>query len=272
MVAAIRHPQTALRIEHQRMRGAELAVAYADLPPRLDELAVRRELADARRGAALEPLGNRRCGGHSLAVVPVGHVDAAVGPHDDVVGLIELAIGVARLAGGAQTQQLLALRAELVNLVSLCAGRVGREVRDPDVPVLVDGDAVRGDHDALAEVGEHGAGLPVELEDRIDRGIVAVNGAAASRARAAAFVRPDVAVLRIDVDAGGRAPLPAGGQLSPVARDDGRRIRQPFARDRIGHDSALRVRGRSLSVCARTSVPRRHKDGGAQAKSRDDDS
>src|SRR5262245_42471910 len=56
VVAAIRYPQTALRIEHQRVRRAELAMAHADLPPRLDELPVRRKLADARRGPSFEPL------------------------------------------------------------------------------------------------------------------------------------------------------------------------------------------------------------------------
>ena len=40
VVAAIRHPETALRVEHQRVRRAELAVAHADRAPRLDELAV----------------------------------------------------------------------------------------------------------------------------------------------------------------------------------------------------------------------------------------
>ena len=77
--------------------------------PRLDELAVGRELADARGGAALDAFGDRRGGRHALGVVAVGHVDAAVGPDDDVVGLIELAIGIARLAGDAEAQELLAL-------------------------------------------------------------------------------------------------------------------------------------------------------------------
>src|SRR5207244_2414684 len=54
MVAAIRDPQTASRIEHQRMRRAELTVLHADRAPRLDELAVRGELADPAGRAALE--------------------------------------------------------------------------------------------------------------------------------------------------------------------------------------------------------------------------
>ncbi len=86
----------------------------------------------------LSPSAIAAVGGHALGVVAVGHVDAAVGPDDDVVGLVELAIGVARLAGDAQAQQLLALRAELVDLVSLGARLVAREVGNPHVAVLVD--------------------------------------------------------------------------------------------------------------------------------------
>src|SRR5207237_10308688 len=104
VVAAIGHPQAALRVERERMRRAELAVAHADGAPRLDELAVRRELADAARRAILESLCNGGGRRHSLRLVSFGHVDAAVGPDDDVVGLVELAIGVATLAGDAEAQ------------------------------------------------------------------------------------------------------------------------------------------------------------------------
>ena len=156
-------------------------------------------------------------GRHALRVVAVGHVDAAVGSDDDVVGLIELAVGVARLAGDAEAQELLALRAELVDLVSLGAFLVAGEVGDPDVAVLVDVDAVRRHHHALADVRQHLAGVAIELEDRIDRVVLAIDRTAAGGAGAAALVAPDVAVLRIDVEAGRRAPLAARGQLAPVA-------------------------------------------------------
>src|SRR5262249_38060335 len=56
VVAAIDHPQAASPVERQRVRRAELAVTHADSTPRLDELPVGRELADARRGAALDAL------------------------------------------------------------------------------------------------------------------------------------------------------------------------------------------------------------------------
>src|SRR5262245_323312 len=111
----------------------------------------------------------------------VGDKDAAVWPDDHVVGLIELTVGRSGFASGAEAQQLLALRAELVDLMALGSFLVRREVRNPDVAVLVDGNAVRRDHDALAEVGEHLASAPIELEDRVDRRVVAIDRSATGR-------------------------------------------------------------------------------------------
>src|SRR6476469_2448835 len=113
---------------------------YADFSPRLDELAVRGELADARRRATLESLGDRGRSDHLLGVVPVRHVDAAVGPDDDVVGLVELAVRVAWLAGDTEAEKLFTLGAELVDLVPFGSSLVAREIRDPHVslPVHVD--------------------------------------------------------------------------------------------------------------------------------------
>src|SRR5215203_460100 len=149
------------------MRRAELTVLHADATPRLDELAIRRELADAGRRAALDAFGDRRGRGHALRIVAVRHVDAAIGPDDHVVRLIELAVGVARLAGDADAHQLLALLVELVDLVAPVARLVAREVGHPDVAVLVDVDAVRRHHGALTDVREHLAGVAIELEHRI---------------------------------------------------------------------------------------------------------
>src|SRR6266403_2444237 len=179
VVAAIGHPQAASPVERQRVRRAELAVTHANSTPRLDELPVGRELADARRCAALDALRDGVRGDHALCFVSIGHVDAAVGADDDVVWLVEVTVGVAGLARDTQAQQLLTLRAELVDLVPLGACLVAREIGDPHVALLVHGDAVRRDHDALAEVREHRAGLPIELEDGIERGVVAVDGTTA---------------------------------------------------------------------------------------------
>src|SRR5260370_36407928 len=93
---------------------------------------------------------------------------------------------------------------------------VAREIGDPHVALLVHRDAVWCHHHALAEVREHGAGLPIELEDGIEWSVVAVDGTAAGRARAAALIGPDIAVRGIDVDAGRRAPLATSRKLTPV--------------------------------------------------------
>src|SRR5215471_4582534 len=104
-------------VECQRVWRAELAVMRADSTPRLDELPVGRELADARCGAALDALSDGVRGDHALCFVSIGHVDAAVGSDDNVVRLVEFTVGVAGLPGDAQAQQLLTLRAELVDLM-----------------------------------------------------------------------------------------------------------------------------------------------------------
>ena len=93
------------------------------------------------------------------------------------------------------------------------------------------------------------AGSAVELEDRIDRRVVAIHWPTAGRARAAAFIRPHLTVFRVDVDAGRRAPLAAGGQRAPVPGHGRRRIRHAHARDGVARrrhrgDQGRRGRGR----------------------------
>src|SRR5262249_58318588 len=99
---------------------------------------------------------------------PVGHVYAPIWTDHHVVRLIELPVGVARLACDTEAQKLLALRAELVDLVPLGPGRVPSEIRNPDVALTIDGDAMRRDHHALAEIRQDRPGAAVELEDRIE--------------------------------------------------------------------------------------------------------
>src|SRR5215470_10272854 len=250
VVAAIGHPQAPSPVERQRVRRAELAVTHADSTPRLDELPVGRELANARRGAALDALGDGVRGDHALCFVSISHVDAAVGADDDVVRLVELTVGVAGLARDAQAQQLLTLRAELVDLMPLGAGLVAREIRDPHVALHVHGDAVRRNHDALAEIREHRASLAIELEDGIERRVVAVDGTTAGSCRAAALVGPDVAVDRVDVNAGRGAPLAARRQLTPVPGHDRSRVRQSLSGNRIARRRALF----DAAICARARV------------------
>src|SRR5712691_2359005 len=248
------------------MRRAEFAVAHADPAPRLDEFSIGREFADTRRRPALDALGDGVRGRHALRVVSVGHVDAAVGADDDVVRLVELTVGIAGLARNAQALQLFALRAELVHLMALGARLVAREIGDTHVALLVHRDAVWRHHHTLAEVREHGAGLPIELEDGIHWSVVAVDGTAAGRARAAALVSPDIAVRGIDVDAGRRAPLPASRKLTPVSGHDWGRVRQSLPSNRIAHRRAPSIRRGSLRFGAGVDVLRRKQDRSAEAE------
>ena len=113
----------------------------------------------------------------------------------------------ARVAGDAEGHEDLALWAELEDLVADLA--VALRVGDPDVAVVVDVQAVRQHEEPGAEAGEPLAGVPVVLQDRIDGRVV--RASAGERDPAAAIIDPDVAVGRVDVDAGGRAPRPAVG-------------------------------------------------------------
>src|SRR5207245_1349438 len=83
----------------------------------------------------------------------------------------------------------------------------------------------------------------------IEWSVVAVDGTAAGRARAAALIRPDVAVRGIDVDAGRRAPLAASRKLTPVPRHGWSRVRQSLPGDRIPRRRAPSVRRCGLRVC-----------------------
>src|SRR5215472_3598686 len=242
------------------MRRPELAVADANLAPRLDEVPVRRELADTRRRSAGDACGDILGGDHALRVVAVRDVDATVGSDYDSIWLVELAVGVAGFARDAQAHQLLTLRAELVHLMAFCAVLGSRKIGDPHVALPIHGDAVRRYHHAFSEVREHGAGPAVELEDRIDRGVVAVDRTAAGRASAAALVGPDVPIRGINVDAGRRAPFSARRELTPVAGHDWGRVRQSLARDRIPCARAPRVR--RLGESASVEIVRRKQDRG----------
>src|SRR6201993_2238127 len=144
------------------MRSPELAVAETDFAPRLDELPVRRELANTRCGSAGDAFRNRFGSDHALRVMAVRDIDATVGSDHDSIWLVELAVGVAGFARDAQAHQLLTLRAELVHLMAFCAVLVPREIGDPHVALLVHGESVRRHHHALSEVREHGAGLAAE--------------------------------------------------------------------------------------------------------------
>src|SRR5690606_12815000 len=126
---------------------------------------------------------------------------------DDVVRLVEVRLVVAGLAWRAKTEQQLSTGAELVHLLTLGAILVGGKVRYPDVALIVHMDAVRSHHHAGAEVGEHFAGVTVELEDGIYQvGIAGDRRACPETAGATALVGPDVAIVGVKVDTRGRSP------------------------------------------------------------------
>src|SRR5579864_46254 len=247
------------------MRSPEFAVTETDFAPRLNELPVRRELADTRRGSAGDAFRNRFGSDHALRVMAVRDVDAAVGSDHDSIWLVELAVGVAGFARDAQAHQLLTFRTELVHLMAFCAVLVSCKIGDPHVALPVHGDAMWGYHHALSEVREHGAGAAVELEDRIDRGVVAVDRTAASRARTAALVGPDVPIRGINVDAGRCTPFAARRELPPVTGHDWGRVRQSLARDRTpcGCAPPFRRLGESASV----EIVRRKENRGTNCES-----
>src|SRR5205823_477330 len=116
------------------------------------------------------------------------------------------------------------------------------------------------------EIREHGACFPIELEDRVERSVVAVDRAAAGRARATALVGPDIAVRGIDVDAGGRAPLPTGRKLTPIAGHGWRRVRQSLPGDRIDRRRAAAVRRCRLRLGTRVDVLGREQDRSAETE------
>ena len=74
-------------------------------------------------------------------LVAVGDEDIAIGSDDDVRGAVELIVAAACDTGLAKRHQDVAGRRELEDLVTALAVAAG--IRDPDVAVRIDVDAVR---------------------------------------------------------------------------------------------------------------------------------
>ena len=160
----------------------------------------------------------------------VRHENAAVRRHQDVGGLVEDAVPLARDAGNAQAHQQLPILAELVYLVADAYTAPG--VRHPDVVLRVHEDAVGPDEHARAEAFQQVA-VAVEEQDRrhvlpADAGVLA-----------ASFRHPDVpaAVLGREDRARG-TPGPVTAQLAPYAFNRGVRIRRVV----LGQRGALELR------------------------------
>src|SRR5579871_161605 len=201
VVAAVAKEQPAARIHRQRVRAVHLAGGAALLAPGLDELAGLVKLDDA---------------GVGVAAVTVGDEDIAVGRDQYSGGRIELIRPAPRNAGLAESQQHLAFRAELENLVTLAV--LAEPIRHPDVSFRVDREAMRKHEKAGAEAFDQLAGL-VEFEDRIKVGSVAGERHARLHLRrrrkgAAALSDPDALAVPINADAGRGAPGAALRQFS----------------------------------------------------------
>ena len=244
-VAAVGDEQAAARIEREAVRRLELAGRGPELAPRLDELAVLRDLRDARDGVGR--------GVRVLAAVSLRDEDVAVRGDDDVVRLGERVGRIAGHARLADRHQDLALRAELDHLMpDQLRGRGRRRRRrrsgsgaargtrtvvvrvgHPDVAVAIDVDAVRERDHAGAEALHELAGR-VELQHGIERRHRAGRRIGAA-VHAAALAHPDRSAVLVDLDGARRSPRAARGQLE-VVRDGLVRIREIVGRLRY-HDA-----------------------------------
>ena len=118
-----------------------------------------------------------------------------------------------------------------MDLVALGSFGVPGEVGYPDTAVISSMDSMRGDEEPRSKVGENLAGVPVELEDGGDQVVLAVEGARTEGTGTAPLVCPDVAVIRIDVDTGRRAPTTTFRKLSPILRNVRSRIGDALTSD-----------------------------------------
>ena len=155
VVAPVRDVQPSGSVERERVRRLELARARAQAAPALDELAVTRELRDARH--------RRRRRLRALTAVAFRDEDVAVGHRDDVARLVQVRRWVACDARCPQCQEDFAFGAELHHRVALALGvgkllELGRgrgaRVGHPHVTLTVDMKAV-GEDEAAAAKARH---------------------------------------------------------------------------------------------------------------------
>ena len=184
MVPTVGDIQTPLRVKLHRVRRPELSWSETDLAPLLDEVA----LTVKFQNAAGSPFRRIR----ALPTVPIRHKDVAVRRGDHITRLVELPRSTARLSGRAKTQEFLALRAELDDLVPLGPGFVPLRVGNPNIASVIDMKPVRQHEQPGAEGSHDLASVLVELEDRVAvRVLLATTG---QRHATTAIVGPDVTV------------------------------------------------------------------------------
>ena len=167
----------------------------------------------------------------------VGDEDVAVGGYRDIARRCEMVGAAALFARSAEGHQNLPSRAELdddlSSLVTLRRPVGGHGVGHPDIPFLIDVDAVRPDEHPAAEALrdlsvrtelQHGVRLRIPAFVAEPRGVLQA---------LAANDGPDVPAVGIDRDLAYGAHRPPAGQLGP-ALDDPVRIGQHLREDRAG--------------------------------------
>ena len=161
VVGAVADKQTSFGIEGQRVGRIEVTRRSSFFPPRLDELAVFRELNDARVG---------------VPAVPIGDEDIAVGGDDHVRGLIERVRPISGDASLPQRHQDLSIRVKFEDLLALAV--LPLSVGHPNVSLLIDVNTVRKHEHAAAKALEQFTGR-IELQNRWKIGSRARIGSAA---------------------------------------------------------------------------------------------
>src|SRR5215471_8532630 len=188
VVGAIGHEQTSGGVEREAVGYVEFAGPRTFLPPRLDELAVTRELDDA---------------GVGLVAMSVGDEDIAVRRYDHIGGRVEMGGVLAGLARCAESHQHLAVGRKLHNGMACLLVLVSAPVGDPDVVVLIDEQAM-GDVGHSGREARHHVSGGIVLVERRDLGALAAGGAAA-------VIDPHALAVAVDIEPdGGTVPAPHG--------------------------------------------------------------
>src|SRR6185503_3041090 len=134
-VAAVRDENAAARVDRDAVRRIEFTWSRSTLAPRLDELAVLRELHDAIH--------------RDVGDVAIGDEDVAVLRDGDVAWPAEDIVAAAGNASLAERHQQLAVGAELEDLVALAV--LDLRIGHPDISLTVDRHALRVHDQPIAE-------------------------------------------------------------------------------------------------------------------------
>ena len=203
VVAAVGDKETPLRIEGHPVRRAEFARLVADDAPLHDVLAVGENLM-------MRPVEPSGC----LAFCPLCPSETKMSPFGAVItsqGSLNRPGSLPRTPGCPSA---ISTSPSGLNLMTWCPlSSVPCESVTQTLPSASTWMPWGKNEEPRAEAGQDLAGLAVELEDRVDQ---VFRASARKPHAAAAVVRPDVSVDRVDVDARGGAPFAPVGEIDPV--------------------------------------------------------